>query len=409
VREALASFFAPVLARRGLERIAFAFFLLGVGAVPSIAVANIALAVCGAATIASRLLAARRGEDALAPFRRPSPLNGPIGALVVLTAASAVFSTLPSRSLPELKGLGTFGLAIFTVALLSKREDIALLLSLWRVTTLYLVVRGVLQWAAGANSTGLRITGGLSVYMTYAGLLMCFALLFASLAFDASRTARARSADAALALLAALGVSLSLTRSAYVGLAVGLALILATAHARLLLALPVAVLAAALLVPAAVKARALSSFDPNDPTMRDRILMWRAGAAMVADRPLFGLGPKRVKDLYPVYRRPGWVLPNPGHLHSNAVTIAAETGIPSLLAYLAFVGAFFVGAVRRLRGADPFDAAVVRGSLAVMAALFASGLFEMNFGDVEVLMATLVIASLPFALPSARIQTHGLP
>jgi O-antigen ligase len=389
VREALASFFAPVLARRGLERIAFAFFLLGVGAVPSIAVANIALAVCGAATIAWRLLAARRGEDALAPFRRPSPLNGPIGALVVLTAASAVFSTLPSRSLPELKGLGTFGLAIFTVALLSKREDIALLLSLWRVTTLYLVVRGVLQWAAGANSTGLRITGGLSVYMTYAGLLMCFALLFAS--------------------LAALGVSLSLTRSAYVGLAVGLALILATAHARLLLALPVAVLAAALLVPAAVKARALSSFDPNDPTMRDRILMWRAGAAMVADRPLFGLGPKRVKDLYPVYRRPGWVLPNPGHLHSNAVTIAAETGIPSLLAYLAFVGAFFVGAVRRLRGADPFDAAVVRGSLAVMAALFTSGLFEMNFGDVEVLMATLVIASLPFALPSARIQTHGLP
>lgn len=405
---ALRSFLAPVLTRRGLERAAFVFFLLGAGAVPSIAVANISLAVCAAATIAWRLVAARGGEDALSPFRRPSPLNGPIGAFVVLTAASAVCSTLPSRSLPELKGLGTFGLAVFTVALLSRREDVALLLSLWRITTLYLVARGVLQWAAGANSTGARITGGLSVYMTYAGLLMCFALLFASTALDASRTARARSVDAAIAFLAALGVSLSLTRSAYLGLAVGLALLLALAHARLLLALPVAALAMALLVPAAVKARALSSFDPNDPTMRDRLLMWRAGASMIADRPLFGLGPKRVKDLYPVYRRPGWVLPNPGHLHSNAVTIAAETGLPSLLAYLAFVAAFFAGAARRLRGASPFDASVVRGAMAVMGALFTSGLFEMNFGDVEVLMATLVIASLPFALPP-RIETHGVP
>jgi O-antigen ligase len=409
VNEGLRAFFAPILARHGLERVLFAFFLLGVGAVPSIAVANIALTVCAAATIAWRVLAARRGEDPLAPFRRPSPLNGPIGAFVLLTIASAVFSTLPSRSLPELKGLGTFGLAVFTVALLRERADVAFLLSLWRVTTLYLVVRGVLEWMAGANSTGARITGGLSVYMTYAGLLMCFALLFASLALDASRKARARAFDAALGLLAAVGVSLSLTRSAYLGLAVGLALLLAIAHARLLLALPVAVLAAAVLVPAAVRARALSSFDPNDPTMRDRLLMWRAGASMIADRPLFGLGPKRVKDLYPVYRRPGWVLPNPGHLHSNMVTVAAETGIPSLVAYLAFVAAFFVGAARRLRGAEPFDAAVVRGAMAVMAALFAAGLFEMNFGDVEVLMATLVIAALPFALPSSpRIETHGV-
>jgi hypothetical protein len=32
-----------------------------------------------------------------------------------------------------------------------------------------------------------------------------------------------------------------------------------------------------------------------------------------------------------------------------------------------------------------------------MAAVFAAGMFEYNFGDVEVLMATLVVATLPFA------------
>jgi hypothetical protein len=37
-----------------------------------------------------------------------------------------------------------------------------------------------------------------------------------------------------------------------------------------------------------------------------------------------------------------------------------------------------------------------------MAALFAAGMFEYNFGDVEVLMATLVVATLPFAAARAR-------
>ena len=37
-----------------------------------------------------------------------------------------------------------------------------------------------------------------------------------------------------------------------------------------------------------------------------------------------------------------------------------------------------------------------------MTALFVAGLFEYNFGDVEVLMPTLVVASLPFALPSLQ-------
>jgi O-antigen ligase len=414
----------PLWRRRGLERAAFGFFLLGAGAVPAIAIANIAFALSGAATIGWRLAARRRGEDFLGPFRTSSPLKAPIGAFVVLTIASAIFSTLPSRSLPQVKGLGTFLLVVFTVALLRDREDVALLLSVWRITTAYLVVRGLLEYAAGADNLGARIAGGLSVYMTYAELLTSFALLFAALALAKGRTMRGRVLDGLIATAAATAVALSLTRNAYLGLIVGLALLLALARPRLLVAAPVVLAVLAVVVPAAVRARALSFFDLGDATMRDRLLMWRAGASMAADRPLFGLGPKRVKDLYPVYRRPGFVLPNPGHLHSNPVTIAAETGIPSLLAYLAFVAAFFVHAARGLRRmADEGDRAVTRGAMAVMAALFVSGLFEYSFGDVEVLMATLVIASLPFtlrreearaavpaALAGAPVESaHGLP
>jgi O-antigen ligase len=386
-------------------------------------VANIALALCGACLIAWRWQAARRGESALAPFRGRSPLGGPIGAFVLLSVASALFSTLPSRSLPQVKGLGTFALIAVTPALLRKREDVAALVGLWRITALYLVARGILEWLAGSNTTGSRITGGLSVYMTYAELLMTFTLLFAALALDRAREARARALDGALACLAATGVALSLTRSAYLGVLVGIALVFAAMRPRLLLAIPAAALVLAVVVPASVRSRVASSFDANDPSRSDRLLMWRAGAAMIADRPLFGLGPKRVKDLYPVYRRPGYVLPNPGHLHNNAITIAAETGVPSALAYLAFVAAFFVQSARRLRATrDGFTRAVTAGAIGVMAALFVSGFFECNFGDVEVLIATLVVASLPFALPapdeaaapvaeaapSARIETHAV-
>ena len=74
---------------------------------------------------------------------------------------------------------------------------------------------------------------------------------------------------------------------------------------------------------------------------RDRLSMWSAGAVMVSDRPFFGVGPGRIKEVYPVYRRPGFVEASVGHLHDNLVNVAAETGVPSALAYLALVVAVF--------------------------------------------------------------------
>jgi putative inorganic carbon (HCO3(-)) transporter len=153
------------------------------------------------------------------------------------------------------------------------------------------------------------------------------------------------------------------------------------------------------IMPLAVRDRLMSATNSRDVTMNDRVAMWKAGAAMIRERPLFGVGPGRVKALYPVYRVSGWVEPRPGHLHNNVVMIAAETGIPSLLAYLWFVGAFFAAALRQVRGlarGEPLRG-VTLGAIGAMVSIFAAGMFEYNFGDVEVLMATLVVATLPFA------------
>jgi O-antigen ligase len=282
-------------------------------------------------------------------------------------------------------------------ALLSRSDDVRLLLDLWRLTALYLVLRGLVEFLATGGGLDARLKAGLSVHMTYAGLVMVFALLFLARALSRTEPGASRFFDAAVGLAGILAVAFTLTRSAYLGLAVGIfALVLAKKPRTAFYLAPLAV-AACLALPASVRERALSTFDSSDETARDRLAMWKAGELMIRDRPLVGVGPGRVGPLYPAYRQPGYVMPRVGHLHGNLMTLAAETGIPSAACYLAFVGVFFAGAVRRLRrkGPDPLRP-VVQGSVAVMAGLLAAGFFEYNFGDVEVLIPTLVLSVVPW-------------
>jgi putative inorganic carbon (HCO3(-)) transporter len=374
------------------------FFLLGVGCVPGIGVANICLGAALFCTLAWRLSASARGEDFLGPFRRTTPLHAPIGAFVLLSILSCAFSTLPSRSFIQIKGFGTFLLVVFVAALLDDEDDVRLFVDAWRTTALYLVLRGLVEWLAGADNLDARVSGGLSVYMTYAGLLLVFVPLLGSRGLSGGRRI-SRVADAIVAAAGVFAIALTLTRSAYLGLAIGLLVVLLAARPRLALVAPFGIALFVVIMPLAVRDRLMSATNPRDVTMNDRVAMWKAGAAMIRERPLFGVGPGRVKALYPVYRVSGWVEPRPGHLHNNVVMIAAETGIPSLLAYLWFVGAFFAAALRQVRASargEPLRG-VTLGAIGAMVSIFAAGMFEYNFGDVEVLMATLVVATLPFA------------
>ncbi len=366
--------------------------------VPAVGVANVCLGTALFCTIAWRLSARARGEDFLGPFRRTTPLHVPIGAFVLLSVLSCVFSTLPSRSFIQIKGFGTFLLVVFVSALLDDEGDVRLVVDLWRSTALYLVLRGLVDWLAGADNLDSRVTGGLSVYMTYAGLLLVFVPLLGSRGLSGGRRT-SRVADAGVAAAGALAIALTLTRSAYLGLAIGFLVVLLAARPRLALAAPFGIALFAVLMPLAVRDRLMSATNPKDVTMNDRVAMWKAGATMIRERPLFGVGPGRVKTLYPVYRVSGWVEPRPGHLHNNVVMIAAETGLPSLLAFLWFVGAFFAAALRQVRASArgaPLRG-VTLGAIGAMASVFVAGMFEYNFGDVEVLMATLVVATIPFA------------
>lgn len=343
------------------------------------------------------MAAHRSGEPYLAPFRRGTPIALPLAAFVGLSALACFFSTQPSRSIPELKGLLTFALVPLTLALVRDEKDADLLVDLWRLATLIMVVDGLTQYLGGADTVVIRVMGWQSIYMTYAGLLTGLTLVLLGRAASSGRPRGSRAWDLAVGALGVTAVALTFTRSALLGVLAGLLTLLLVARPRLLPVFPVAALLFYLAMPGNVRDRVRSSFDANDETVRDRILIWKAGANMVKDHPLFGVGPGRVKELYRSYALPGAINMTPGHLHDNVLMTAADTGVPSAVAYLWLLGAFGVGAIRRARRGGA-SAPASRAALAAVVGLFVAGLFEYNFGDVEILRATLVLLALPFAV-----------
>jgi len=195
------------------------------------------------------------------------------------------------------------------------------------------------------------------------------------------------------ALLVAL--SLTLTRGAWVGVAVGVALLLLSKDFRLLALIPIVIVGTVLLAPDTIKERFWSIIDPKDLTGRDRIAMLEAGAAIVKDYPLMGVGPDQIERVYPRYRVPDAVKPTNPHLHNVPMQIAAERGLLALGAWIWFVIAVFLGLFTLVRKSR--NKSLAAAALGGMAAMLAAGLTEYNFGDSEFLMLLLVIITLPFA------------
>ena len=119
----------------------------------------------------------------------------------------------------------------------------------------------------------------------------------------------------------------SLTRNAWIGLAFGGGWLLWMRRRRLLLWILPAAAAFIVLAPVPVLARALSVANLSDESSYDRLCMLEAGARMVAEHPLFGVGPNMAERLYPIYRHTSAARLNVPHLHDSYAQIAAERGL----------------------------------------------------------------------------------
>lgn len=326
----------------------------------------------------------------------------PLAAYAGVTVLSAIFSADPALSLTDCKQLFLF--LIVPIVYRVARGDRALTLTTVIITVGALsAVAGIVQYGIlHYDNLGRRPQGALSHYMTYSGTLMLVAGAAAARLIHRQED-RIWAALVMPAVLVAL--ALTFTRSAWVGACAALAVLMVIKDRRLLAVLPVAAALFIALAPARITDRVYSMFDLNDPTNRDRVAMLQAGAQMVADHPLTGLGPNMVRESYARYRVPTAVEPLNVHLHNVPMHIAAERGLPALALFGWFIVTVTVDMLRRLRS-SPHPSLPAAG-LAAVVAMLAAGLFEYNFGDSEFLMLFLVLVTLPYAVERPADSAHA--
>ncbi|ANM31524.1 hypothetical protein ABI59_21070 [Acidobacteria bacterium Mor1] len=345
------------------------------------------------------LWVARRGF----PFARGSgAMAWSLTAFAAMTAMSALAGPAPFHGLRSLTEFSPFLLIWFAADAFAGREH---------ETADALLIGAALSAMVGLSQSlehglGYRIHGTLPHYMTFAGV-MALALL-ASLPRVLTRPIGWRGA-ALLPIATAL--LLTQTRSAWLGVIAGALIALIATRPRWLWIVPAGVIAVALLAPGPVRDRARSFGNLDDPTWVNRLEMGRAGLQMIQEHPLLGSGPRRLPEAYPPERAvadPTFENGIPPHLHNNLLQLAAERGLPALLAWagiwIAWLGAS-VSAWRR----GAVNPAALAGSLAAVAGFHLAGLFEYTYGDAEIFTPLCVLMAVPFAGRNTSERAHPGP
>jgi O-antigen ligase len=318
----------------------------------------------------------------------------PLAVYAAITLVSAVFSPDPRTSVIDSKQLVLFLLVPITYRFVSAKQSgtlVTVVVSCAAASAAFGIFQyGILHY----DQLSQRPQGTLGHYMTYSGLLMIvITVALARILF--SNYGRTWPALVMPAL--AVAVALTSTRSAWVGVCAGAAVLFSLKDFRLFAALPIVLAIFIALAPTAITKRFFSTFDLRDPTNRDRVAMLHIGERMVAAHPLTGVGPNMVQPLYADYRGPDAVNKVNPHLHNDFVQIAAERGLPALAVWLWFIVLVVRDLWMRFRSAPRYERFLAAGGLAATAALLTAGLFEYNFGDSEVLMLFLILVTLPAA------------
>jgi O-antigen ligase len=325
----------------------------------------------------------------------------PLIVYSVLSLISSFLSVSPKTSLKDSRELLLFlivpivyiGLAPKNIL---KKVNLALLASGY-LNCLYAIFYFLFKAHPGE-----RIKSFMGQVMTQGGLLMLFSCMALSmLLLNREKTRYLWGLGLILSLFALI---LTQTRSAWLGLVFSVSLILLLYKPRAMVIVPILIGLFYLLSPQPIKKRALSSFNLKDPINIPRVEFIKAGIKIIKDYPFFGTGPNTV---HIVYQNPKYELSEEAkkinvHLHNDILQTGAERGIPTLIAWLAFIVWLFLSLLKLLKNKDPSLRPFTVAALAALLGLFVAGLFEYNFADSEITMLFLYIITVPFSF--ARLQ-----
>ena len=391
-----------------LERMAALSFLLLAAALPwSIAPMSIAVAICGALTLAAWW---RPGG---ARWVR-TPVDLPALAWIAALWIAAFAGDDPTGSFRRItKGLL---LAIVPLAAYHARDPrlarraIAVLLVSAAAATIFALVK----FEAQGGAFPVRVRGLVGHPLTYGGQAMLIALVAAALLIRGVGR-RWKVAAAALATLVVPALLGSFTRSAWIGTFAGCTVLLACTRARWLPALAGAAVLLVILLPSGYRARAASLFDTKSHWNRERVILWEAGAKIFRDHPVTGVGLQDLKPYVARYRSPDAHEPPHGHMHNMWLQVAVTMGILGVAAFAwLWIGLFRTaawGLRRDLRdaSADRFGLTLRLAAVAALAGFFVAGLFEWNFGDEELIDFLFTLTGMAFGASAWARTWHDGP
>jgi O-antigen ligase len=318
-----------------------------------------------------------RDEDVRLPPTLPALLVFTMLVLLSLMISGDVESGLNKT----LRYLLFAAFSFLVVQLVRTRGKIAMLLRVFVLSATGAALYGTASWAAGAVD---RVSGPIADANDF-GYLLASVIPFA--VFLAVRDKRARPVWVGCGAILVLALFGTLSRSALVGTA-GLVLwAVATRRTRLggvvagtVVVVGVLTLAFTLWRPL-IDERIESKSRIAAANVESRKAFWGAAAAMAADHPVLGVGPGRFGIEGRRYIRNDPLNLQAPVAHNAYLEVLAEGGIPTLLAFLAFVAGSWSLAARgrrRFLAADDREgiqlATAVQASLvvAIVAACFLS-------------------------------------
>jgi len=312
-----------------------------------------------------------------------------------LSILASFFSVNPRVSLIDCKDLLLFLIIPIVYIGLQQtnkiyRANLALLASAY-VSIFYSLFVYIFKAAPGE-----RVQGFMGHYMTQAGVMLLFGALALSL-FIFSRD-KARFFWGLGFLLSVLILILTSTRSAWIGMVIATSVVLFFYKPKTLIIVPLATALILILSPREVKTRALSIFSTRGYSNSQRLEYLDAGIQIIKEYPIFGTGPNTVEM---EFQNPKYGLSEEAkqnvHLHNNILQIAAERGIPTLLAWFVFLVWLFISLIKLVPNKDPTLFPSTVAAIAAFLAHFAAGLFEYNFADAEVAALFFYMMVIPFA------------
>ncbi|QPJ64051.1 MAG: hypothetical protein G3M78_00975 [Candidatus Nitrohelix vancouverensis] len=324
------------------------------------------------------------------------PLKYPLLAFSLACILAVATAIDPENSFPSLKRLLEiliFFWAVNTIGNETLRNRLILVLILAGALSTFSGFYQVSQLGFGTNS---RAEGSMSVYMTFAGLLMMVGLL------ALSRLLFIEPVNKWVALgffLITLCLVLTYARQAWLGFLAGTILLVWFRKKILLAAIPVLIGLIFVLSPWELQDRYKSMLDLKDRNLTIRLALWDSGLRAFADYPVTGCGFKCMDKIYSRYPDPTGFLERMRGLHNNFIQLAVDTGILGVGSWIAIWVAYFMALYKKISASnrDQPEYAVAMGSLAAMSGFLVGGIFEVNFYDSEVSMLMYFIMALPFA------------